>query len=407
MLKLDAFSRRGSPRSFDQDRRSLLANGIYGLAGLAVASAAKAASPDDRSLDAFLAAQMRAGSIPGLAVGVARGGRVLLTRARGMADIAGRRRVTTDSMFHIASVTKTVTATGIMMLVEEGRIALDAPVNRYLDFGVTNPGTPDVPITVRHLLTHMSSISDETYYQVDFRTPGQDAPVALGDFLRAYLVPGGSHYARGASFSKRAPGTAYDYSNVAYGLLGYVGGRVAGMDFRTYLDDRLFGRLGMKPMSWTLAGVPARLGVVPYDMDDGGGLRPIAPVGFPDWSAGMLRASISGFMPFVAASANRGIAGRTRMLGEASMARMLDMHAPPGLPSWLTGQGLGWMESADGGKPHINHWGGDPGVFTAAYLDPASMTGIAIFANMSANDASKAAIKAIARYLLERGGAVA
>jgi CubicO group peptidase (beta-lactamase class C family) len=178
------------------------------------------------------------------------------------------------------------------------------------------------------------------------------------------------------------------------------------MDFRTYLGDRLFDRLGMTHVSWTLAGVPADLQVIPYDIGDSG-LLPIAPVGFPDWPAGMLRASISSFMPFVAASANRAIAGQIRMLGEAPMARMLDMRVLPGLPSWLTGQGLGWMESADGGTPHINHWGGDPGVFTAAYLDPASTTGIAIFANVSATDASKTAIKAIARYLLDGPGGIA
>jgi CubicO group peptidase (beta-lactamase class C family) len=406
MPELKTFSRGGLPRSSDLTRRSLFARAAYGVAGLTVASVAKADSSNNRALDFFLAAQMRTASIPGLAIGIARGGRVLFVKAYGMADIAGRRPVTTDSMFHIASVTKTVTATGIMMLIEEGRMSLDAPVNRYLDFKVTNPATPEVPITVGHLLMHMSSISDETYYNVDFRTRGRDAPMALSDFLRSYLVPGGSNYVARSSFRKEPPGTTYDYSNVAYGLLGYVGGRVAGMDFRTYLGDRLFDRLGMTHVSWTLAGVPADLQVIPYDIGDSG-LLPIAPVGFPDWPAGMLRASISSFMPFVAASANRAIAGQIRMLGEAPMARMLDMRVLPGLPSWLTGQGLGWMESADGGTPHINHWGGDPGVFTAAYLDPASTTGIAIFANVSATDASKTAIKAIARYLLDGPGGIA
>lgn len=392
--------------SLNLTRRSLLVNGMLGVAGAAVASAARAGSPGTPTLDSFLTAQMRAGSMPGFAIGVARHGKVLFAKGYGLADLAGRRRVTTDSMFHIASVTKTVTATGIMMLVEEGRMALDNPVNRYLNFRVTNPAAPQNPITVRQLLMHTSSISDETYYNVDFRTLGRDSPLVLDDFLRSYLVPGGAHYAAGGSFYKRAPGLAYDYSNVGYGLLGYLGGRVVGMDFRTYLDKHLFERLGMKHMSWTLAGIPPLLRVVPYDIEDGGP-KPVMPVGFPDWSTGMLRASISGFMPFVAAAANQGSTGRTRMLNKASVAQMLDMRAPPGLPSWMTGQGLGWMESADGGKPHINHWGGDPGVFTAAYLDPASTTGVAIFANVTASAASKAAIKAIARHLLDIDGGTA
>jgi CubicO group peptidase (beta-lactamase class C family) len=79
---------------------------------------------------------------------------------------------------------------------------------------------------------------------------------------------------------------------------------------------------------------------------------------------------------------------------------MLTMTVPSGLPSWVSGQGLGWMESNSHGKRLINHWGGDPGVFTAVYLDPVTTTGVAIFTNMSATPASKNAIKSIAEHLL-------
>ena len=377
-----------------------------GLAAMTLASRASAGLLDRRALDTFVAAQMRAGAIPGLAIGIARAGRVLCTRGYGLADIADGRRVTTESMFHIASVTKTVTATGIMMLVEQGLIALDDPVNRHLDFAVANPAASGVPITVRQLLMHTSSLSDETYYKVDFRTPGQDASVPLDQFLKNYLVPGGAHYTAAGSYSAATPGQAYDYSNVGYGLLGYLGERVVGMDFRTYLDQHLFQRLDMKRPSWTIAGVPSHLRVVPYEPTDDGP-RPVAAVGSPDWPGSMIRTSISGLMPFVAAAANGGVAGRTRMLGAAAMAQMLEMHAPAGLPSWLTGQGLAWMESPEAEARRINHWGGDPGVFTAAYLDPAATTGIAIFTNITATTASKAAIKALAGHLLHLAGSVA
>ncbi|WP_235654547.1 serine hydrolase domain-containing protein [Sphingobium yanoikuyae] len=367
---------------------------------MAIAPAAIGRVRGEDALDTFLKVQMKSGGIPGLAVGLARSGQVLLARGYGYADMASRRPVTVDSMFHIASITKTVIATGIMMLAEEGRISLDEPVNRHLDFPVVHPAAPQDAITARHLLTHMSGISDATYYDVDFRTPGKDSPLGLGEFLRSYLVPGGSHYTPSGSYAKAAPGQTYNYCNVGYGLLGYLGGRIAGMDFRTYLQRRLFAPLGMKRLSWTLADVPPRLRVIPYDESEGH-LSPVEPVGFPDWSAGMLRASISGFMPFLAASANRGAAGRARMLRAPAMAQMLEMHQPPGLPTWLTGQGLGWMQSDEGGVSRINHWGGDPGVFTAAYIDPASMAGVAIFTNTSATAASRAAIRAIASHLLD------
>ncbi|SNS60174.1 CubicO group peptidase, beta-lactamase class C family [Sphingopyxis indica] len=343
---------------------------------------------------------MRTAAIPCLAVGLARNGHVRFARGYGLADVARRKRVTVDSIFHLASVTKTVTATGITMLVEDGRLALDEPVNRHLDFAVANPFAPDVPITVRQLQMHISSISDATYYEVDFRTPGRGSPLALGDFLRDCLVPGGAYYSAKGSFSAHAPGCSYDYSNVGYALLGYLGSRVAGLDFRAYLQERLFRRLPMTGLAWRLGDVPLARRVIPYEPGDGRA-RPTAPMGFPDWPAGMLRGSIAGFMPFVAAAANGGAVGPARMLNASSMAEMLAMHAPPGLPTWLSGQGVDWMESAEGGARHVNHWGGDPGVFTAAYLDPASTTGIAIFTNISATAASKGAIKAITRRLLD------
>ena len=137
------------PPSSGLSRRSLIANTALGAAGLSLASVARADGLGSLPLDSFLIAQMRAGALPGLAVGVARHGQVLFTKGYGFADIAGRRPVTTDSMFHIASVTKTVTATGIMLLVEDGLVALDDPVERYLDFRVTNPAAPQDAITVR------------------------------------------------------------------------------------------------------------------------------------------------------------------------------------------------------------------------------------------------------------------
>lgn len=382
------------PASFAINRRMLMAGAVASVAAPVLASGRR-----DPPLDAFLHAQLRAGAIPGMAVGIARQGKVVFTRGYGFADLARRRRVTVDTMFHLASVTKTVTATAIMMLADAGKIVLDAPANRYLDFDVVNPRYPSVAITVRQLLMHLSSISDETYYKVDFRTSGSDATQPLGAFLKDYLVPGGAHYSATGSFSASAPGTGYDYCNVGYGLLGYLAGRVAGEDLRTFTQRRMFSPLGMRAVSWTIAGVPAALKATPYDMVDDR-VVPVEPVGFPDWPAGMLRASIAAFMPFVAASANGGAAGATHILSAPAEAQMLAMHTPPGLPAWLTGQGLGWAESKLGASRRINHWGGDPGVFTAVYLDPASTTGVAIFTNMSASSASRTAVKAIADHLL-------
>ena len=371
------------------------------LAGAVAAPTAVHAKPiPDSRFDGFMVALLNSSGVPGCAVGLALRGRTLLTRGYGFANLAGTRPVTAASMFHIASVTKTVTATAIMRLAEMGRLTIDDPVERYLDFPVRNPAHPAVPITIRHLLMHTSSIADDTYYKVDFRTHGRDSPLALGALMKAYLVPGGRYYEAAGSYSSYAPGQAWAYCNIGYGLLGLIGSRAAGMDLRRFVDSRIFAPLGIRETSWTIAGVPHGQTVTPYDVTDAG-LVPAPPVGSPDWGGSMLRASMRGFMPYVAASANGGAGDRARMLGPAGEAAMLSMTRPAGLPDWLDGQGLGWQAANLGGVVRPNHWGGDPGVFTAAYLDPAARAGVAIFMNTTAIDKAKTMLKAVAERLFD------
>lgn len=382
-------------------RRAFLGAGLAAFMLPAAATEGAPVSPTS-DLDTFIRREMRRANIPGLAAGFARDGVVQLAQGYGLADIARRKAVTANTMFHIASVTKTVTATAIMRLAERGKLSLDEAVSRYLDFTVVNPQFLDTPITFRQLLMHTSSISDVKYYAVDFRQRGRDADQALSDFLKQYLTPGGANYSDKACFSAVRPGSTWDYSNVGYGLLGYLASRIGGADMREQSRKDIFTPLGMDHTSWTIKDTPESLRATPYDLVDGA-LVAVEPVGFPDWPVGMLRSSIGDFMKFVAASANGGTAGGIRVLGSAAMAQMFDMQAPPGLPAWLSGQGLGWMASPLGGQSRPNHWGGDPGVFTAVYVDPSVRSGVAIFTNVSASAENRIAVKNIAYRLFQSG----
>lgn len=372
-------------------RRALLGGTAAGFACALMPSSLRAAE----NFDSLVAEQMATGNIPGLAVGIARQGSVTFLRAYGFADLERRRRATTKTMFHVASITKTTTALATMLLVDDGRIALDEPIAPHLDFAIL--GKDAGAITFQHLLAHTSGISDEIYYQTDFRQRGSDATLPLSDFVRDYLGPGGRYV--GTGNVKRTPGAAWDYSNVGYALLGYLVGKICGQDMRVFTRDRLFRPLRIGHTAWTIADTPERLRATPYDLVDGV-LTPVEPVGFPDWPAGMIRSSISDLTLLVAAAANRGMVRNTRLLSAAGMARMLEMQRPAGLPAWLTGQGLGWQQSLLDGVPRINHWGGDPGVFTMAYLDPARRTGIALLSNISVTPASRDALKIIAARAL-------
>lgn len=385
--------------SFLIQRRRFLGASLMAIAAPAIG---KLSGPrkSGEEVDAYVAEEMRRANIPGLALGLASEGTVRFVQAYGYADIQRQRPASTDTLFHIASITKTVTATAVMQLVDDGRLKLDEPVSGYLDFPVSNPHHPAAPITFRQLLMHTSSLSDANYYAIDFRQQGRDATLPLASFLKDYLVPGGRTYSTETCFSKAAPGSAWDYSNVGYALLGYLASRIGDRDMREQTRERIFTPLGMRHTSWTIGGTPEPLRATPYD-DADGTLVPVEPVGFPDWPAGMLRSSIADFTRFVAASANGGIAEGKRIVSARSMAQMLEIKTPPELPDWLTGQGLGWMASLLDGAAMPNHWGGDPGVFTAAYLDPASRAGVAIFTNATASAERRTAVKNIAGRILK------
>lgn len=389
--------------AFLMRRRRLIGTGLAALALPALGKIGSGRSTTSDAFDTFVAAQMRLANIPGLAVGLAREGIVRLVRGYGYADIEKRRLVTADTLFHIASITKTVTATAIMQLADDGLLTLDEPVAPHLDFPLNNPHHSTAPITFRHLLTHTSSLSDAKYYEIDFRVRGRDATLSLADFLKNYLVPTGQTYSSDKCFTKAVPGSTWDYSNVGYALLGYLACRIGDQDMRERTSKRIFAPLAMRHTYWTLSDTPTSQRATPYDIVDGV-LTPVEPVGFPDWPVGMLRSSVSDFTRFVAASANGGAARGAKILRPETMAQMLDMKKPTGLPDWLTGQGLGWMASPLNGAVKPNHWGGDPGVFTAVYLDPANRAGVALFSNATASDQSKSAITSIASRLLSVDG---
>lgn len=373
-------------------RRSFLCGTAAGLS-MALLPLSGAAAV---SLDSLIRSQMAAARIPGLAVGISSRGRVVSARGYGFADVARRRAVTVNTMFHIASITKTITALAVMLLVEQGRITLDEPVAPHLGFRMVGEHAPD--ITFRHLLMHTSGISDEVYYETDFRTRGADSMMTLSALLQSYLAQGGRY--TGSGNLKHVPGARWDYSNVGFGMLGHLVHRIAGSDLRDFTRERLFRPLGLRHVAWTIADTPVRLRAVPYDLVDAS-QTPVQPVGFPDFPAGMMRASVKDLTLLAAAMANGGKANGTRLLSTANIAEMLTMRKPPGLPAWLTGQGLGWQESLLGGAPRIGHWGGDPGVFTMAYVEPERGAAVVLLSNLSATPQSRDALRAIAAQALE------
>jgi CubicO group peptidase (beta-lactamase class C family) len=193
----------------------------------------------DRVFRAF-AGQSR---VPGIAYGIVIDGRLAHTGAAGYRDIATKDPVDADTVFRIASMTKSFTALCIMRLRDEGKLGLDDPAERYVPelAGLAYPTADSPRITIRHLLSHAAGFPEDN--------PWGDRQLAVTDDGMAEMMR------RGIPFST-APGTAYEYSNYGFAILGRIVARVSGMPYREYVEAHILTPLGMHATTLEAADVP-------------------------------------------------------------------------------------------------------------------------------------------------------
>jgi CubicO group peptidase (beta-lactamase class C family) len=187
-------------------------------------------------VDDYVHVEMKHSHLPGVALAVTRGGSVVKLAGYGMANVENEVPVTPQTVFQIQSVTKSFVATAIMMLVEEGKVAVDAKVSTYLE------GTPESwkDITIRHLLSHTSGIKDF----INEPTASLRLEVSDDDVFQATA-------ARPLNFQ---PGAKYAYSNSNYHLLAMIIRKVSGDFYGIFLKNRVFQPLGMsqtRVVSWS------------------------------------------------------------------------------------------------------------------------------------------------------------
>ena len=181
---------------------------------------------------------------PGLSWGIVVDGAVVASGGSGVARIGDTTPVDDDTVFRIASMTKSFTALAILALRDEGRLSLDEPAGKYVPELSTMPlPTKDAPaITIRHLLTHSAGFPEDNPW--GDRQLAQ-LPGTLTSWIRA-----------GLPFST-SPGTAYEYSNYGFALLGQIVARASGMPYRDFVSTRILRPLGMSSTYWDPADVPS------------------------------------------------------------------------------------------------------------------------------------------------------
>ena len=255
--------------------------------------------------------------------------RVLSLETIGWSDLAAQKPMTTDSLFWIASMTKPMTATALMMLVDEGKVALDDPVEKYLPefkgqmmIAEKNDDhvalkKPRHPITIREILSHTAGLA----YTSSIEVPALDQ-FELRDAVHSYA----------AMHLLFEPGTQYSYSNASTNTAGRIIEVVSGMPYAVFMDRRLLGPLRMDDTTfWPTEEQLRRLAKVYRTKSDKNGLEEVpmshltSPLNDPRRKpvpAGGLFSTASDVVKFCQMMLNLGVYEGRRYVSESAIREM-------------------------------------------------------------------------------------
>ena len=337
-------------------------------------------------LDAFFESKRRASGATGLAVGILLDGELAYARGFGVRDLETATPIDGDTVFRIASMTKSFTALSILKLRDEGKLSLDAPVAEYLpELASLAPPTRDAPpITLRLLLTNASGLAyDDLWGAVTFGKTRDE----LGRLLAA-----------GVQLSS-TPGTRYAYSNLGWALLGRAVESVAHQGYREYVSANVLQPLGMRSSVWEAKEVPPGRLATGYRREQDTLVPEPRPSDGAFAAAGGLYTSLHDLARYAAyqlaaypprddpeSGPVRRSTLREMHLGQRP-ARGLDKDVPlarmtdDGIVLAAAGYGFGWMTvSSCTEETRIQHGGFEPGYFNWVVLLPRERVGFVALA---------------------------
>ena len=314
-------------------------------------------------IDAFLSGIYKPDQ-PGAAIIAVKDGKVVFRKGYGLAEVELGMPIRPEMVFRIGSVTKQFTATAVMMLVEEGKLALDDQITKWL---------PDYPtggarVTIEHLLTHTSGIKSYTNMP-------QWRSLRRKDFSESELIDLFKN--EPAEFK---PGERWAYNNSAYFLLGAIIHKASGVPYDAFVKSRIFDLLGMTDTRYGDVGPIIKGRVAGYERD-GGQLRNAEYLSMSQpGAAGALVSSVDDLAKW-----DEALYGE-RLLKRSSLARMFTSYRL--LSGRPTGYGYGWGVGVYEGRPVHEHGGGINGFACDVIRMPADLVYVAVLSNTTAGPKS-------------------
>ena len=304
-----------------------------------------------KDLDRIINEYVNVEFVPGLSVGVVYNNEVIYTKGFGVKNVDTKEPIDENSLFHMASVSKTFVATGIMQLVQQGKIHLDEYVIEYLPYFKLEDDRYK-KITIRQLLTHISGMPDEDDYEWD--KPQYDEE-ALERYVR--------------SISGRElmwePGEKFAYSNIAYEILGNVIEKVSGMFFEKYMKENILNVVQMKESSFLKPLVSKELLTSPHILDIKNGYGATVSEVFPynraHGPSSTLCSNVVEMCNYAIANMNEGKFKGNKILEAHSYLELWKKYASTGWGGYTSEIGLAWFLGEYKGNKVRSHSGMDTG----------------------------------------------
>ena len=292
--------------------------------------------------------------LPSVSAAAVHDGEIVWSEAIGLADVESGEEATPDHQYRIASITKTVTAVGVMRLRDEKKLALDDPLDKHLSGAAHGP-------TIRSLLSHLSGLQREV--------PG-NVWETLEMPTREELLPRLAEAER-----VLGPHAYWHYSNLAFALLGEVVAQVSGQPAEQYLDENILGPLGMRRTTWT-AEDPAAIGYLVHPYADVPRREPVIE-GRAVAPAAELWSTPTDLCRWAAFIADPDSA----VLARDTVEEMRTFQSMVDLTKWRLGYGLGFALYRVDDDVFVGHDGAHAGYLAHVSTLPGKRTGAAVLTN--------------------------
>ncbi len=309
--------------------------------------------------------------VPGLGIAVVRGDKVIFAQGFGYRNVKAKLPATSQTMFYIASTTKSFTATAAKMLAEEGKLDLDVPIKKYFPNLVLKAPLSTEQISLRDLLTHRSGISNDG---INFRTS------VTGQYTTDEIFNLMSNYTKAIS-------PAFEYDNIGYNITGYAMENAIGESWQRNIERKILEPLNMNSTTCYASKVKANLNfALPYFADNGTFIELPYKQDNQMHAAGGMASSAEDLAKWLIVNMNGGKYNGKQVISPASLEEILSPQINQKQTFYKFNRyayGLGWNIATYNGDKLVHCFGSFPGFRPHLSFMPAHNIGVIVLANES------------------------